>query len=472
MSGEFDKLIQNIEKLEKTNFDSGLTIEKFLLPDKEAIKKYIATLNPQMSPDDIDLMVDGAEELYKKIEEKIENKKKSKEEKEKGVTGSETTGASQSATTENPDSNEPTNPSDEKEKRRQELKAKKEAEKEKRKKEIKEYVDLMKKIFPEEYKQIKEIEKKVKEIKLELKTAFFTLKNKLQELTSKLINSLIAAAVAIPAAVLKLSLPPFNVPDAIKGMLALVQNLLDLIAVIKDVIPFLKPIRYLPLVTTKDNLAILGTIMNPIIEAIFALLAPIQGFENIIFTLLNALLSFIANLKESNFKKATKKLKKLGHLKKLDLPLPEIALNLITKVFWGTDNRGKKYDYDGDPPGNEGERLKLSDNTEVTVYSFSPDDIPEIIGLLDTFVVRNNRVVAYRQKIDFEGKKLEPEDLLVKLTNELENAALPIEVKDTSEFEQFVYDIKLPDGTVVLGISEEAVEFYKSKYTLNFVSGE
>jgi hypothetical protein len=212
--------------------------------------------------------------------------------------------------------------------------------------------------------------------------------------------------------------------------------------------------------------------MNPIIEAIFALLAPIQGFENIIFTLLNALLSFIANLKESNFKKATKKLKKLGHLKKLDLPLPEIALNLITKVFWGTDNRGKRYDYDGDPPGNDGERLKLSDNTEVTVYSFSPDDIPEIIGLLDTFVVRNNRVVAYRQKIDFEGKQLEPEDLLVKLTNELENAALPIEVKDTSEFEQFVYDIKLPDGTVVLGISEEAVEFYKSKYTLNFVSGE
>jgi hypothetical protein len=469
MSGEFDKLIQNIEKLEKTNFDSGLTIEKFLLPDKEAIKKYIATLNPQMSPDDIDLMVDGAEELYKKIEEKIENKKKSKEEKEKGVTGSETTGASQSGESENPDENEPANPSDEKEKRRQEREAKLKEEAEKRKKEIKEYVDLMKKIF---FEKIKEIEKKVKEIKLELKTAFFTLKNKLQELTSKLINSLIAAAVAIPAAVLKLSLPPFNVPDAIKGMLVLVQNLLDLIAVIKDVIPFLKPIRYLPLVTTKDNLAILGTIMNPIIEAIFALLAPIQGFENIIFTLLNALLSFIANLKESNFKKATKKLKKLGHLKKLDLPLPEIALNLITKVFWGTDNRGKRYDYDGDPPGNEGERLKLSDNTEVTVYSFSPDDIPEIIGLLDTFVVRNNRVVAYRQKIDFEGKQLEPESLLSKLINELDNAALPIEVKDTSEFEQFVYDIKLPDGTVVLGISEEAVEFYKSKYTLNFLSGE
>jgi hypothetical protein len=171
MSGEFDKLIQNIEKLEKTNFDSGLTIEKFLLPDKEAIKKYIATLNPQMSPDDIDLMVDGAEELYKKIEEKIENKKKSKEEKEKGVTGSETTGASQSATTENPDSNEPTNPSDEKEKRRQEREAKLKEEAEKRKKEIKEYVDLMKKIF---FEKIKEIEKKVKEIKLELKTAFFT----------------------------------------------------------------------------------------------------------------------------------------------------------------------------------------------------------------------------------------------------------------------------------------------------------
>jgi hypothetical protein len=151
MSGEFDKLIQNIEKLENTSFDSGLSIDKFLLPDKEAIKKYIAMLNPQMSPDDIDLMVDGAEELYKKIEEKIENRKKSKEEKERGLSASsgEATGGSQSGTSENPDSNEPSNPSDQAEKIRKEKEEKLKAEKEKRKEQIKEYVDLMKKIFPE-----------------------------------------------------------------------------------------------------------------------------------------------------------------------------------------------------------------------------------------------------------------------------------------------------------------------------------
>jgi hypothetical protein len=320
-----------------------------------------------------------------------------------------------------------------------------------------------------------------------LKTAFFTLKNKLQELTSKLINSLIAASVAIPATIMKLTLPVFNIPDGIKTILVLVQNLLDLIAVVKDLIPFLKPIRYLPMVTSKDNLAILGTIMNPVIEAIFALLAPIQGFENIIFTLLNWLLSILSKIKESNFKKATKKLKKLGHLKKLDLPLPEIALNAITKIFWGTDNQGTKYEYDGDPPDNGGERLKLDTQSvsvsddkvsietgeiEVTVYSFSPDDVPEIIGLLSTYIVRNNRVVAYRQKIKFRDKESEPEDLLRILINELDSASLPIQPKDTTEFEQFVYDIKLPDGTVLLGISEEAVEFYKTKYTLNFLNNE
>lgn len=471
MSGDFDKLIQNIEKLEKTNFDSGLSIEKFMLPDKEAVKKYIAMLNPQMSPDDIDLMVDGAEELYKKIEEKIENRKKSKEEEARGMSASSgnTTGLTQSTTPEQPDTNEPSNPSDAKEKERQERLKRLEEEKEKRKKQIKEYVDLMKKVYDE---KIQEIKKKVKEIKLELKTAFFTLKNKLQEMATKLVNNLIAASLAIPATVLILSLPPFNVPDAVRGMLVLVQNLLDLIAVIKDVIPFLKPIRYLPLVTSKENLAVLGTIMNPIIEGIFAILAPIQGFENIIFTLLNFLLSFLSKIKESTFRKATKKLKKLGHLKKLNIPLPEVALNAITKIFWGADNVGKKYEYDGDPPGNEGERLKLQDDTEVTVYSLSPDDIPEIIGLLDTFVVKNNRVVAYRQKIEFKGEQLEPEDLVRTLVNELETAALPIEAKDTSEFEQFVYDIKLPDGSVVLGVSEDAVEFYKSKYTLNFLNNE
>jgi hypothetical protein len=578
MSGEFNKLIQNIDKLEKTSFESGLHIEKFMLPDKQAVKKYIAMLNPQMSRDDIDLMVDGADELYKKLEEKFENKRKSDSEenlsesskdtnentntsgasgdgtsntntsgspqtsggsgnqqtqqtttpakfeytsfyqqtpdgevtlvriyfkgkkvreerlprslgmegaeallKEKGkneghldengnlireepdLPAQQTTPQSGDATSSN--TTTPANPSDEKEKRRQEREQRKKEEREIRKRQIKEFVDLAKEIYEE---QVNEIKKKVKEIKKEIQTAFFILKAKLQELVSKLINSLISAAVAIPAAVLKITLPPFNVPDALKGVLVLVQCLLDLIAVVKDLIPFLKPIKYLTLVTSAENLAILGTIMNPIIEGIFAILAPIQGFENIIFTLLNLLLSLLANTKESTFRKATKKLKKLGHLKKLDLPIPEEAINLITKVFWGTDNRGKKYENDGDPPNNDGEKLKLQDETPVTVYSFSPDDITEIIGLLDTFVVKNNRVVAYRQKIKFKDQDTEPEDLIKTLIKELENSALPAVPKDTSEFEQFVYDIKLPDGTTIFGISEEAVEFYKNKYTLTF----
>lgn len=578
MSGDFDKLIQNLEKLEKTSFDSGLSIDKFLLPKKEAIKKYIASKNPNLSPFDIDLMVDGAEELYKKIEEREENKNKSDAEKNlskssqdtnentndgdlsggtqgddssdlssnspntnvtppgpppvkfvyqgrldkgdpvvevyfkgrpvktqvfSGVTftldqalesmkfqGSrfgfldadgisveedpdppvqETTPQNGSTTSNN--TTTPTNPSDEIEKKRQaqleELKAKKEE----RKQQIKDFVDNLKKIYTD---KMLEFEERVEQIKLEIKAAFFILKSKLQELTSKLINSLIAAAVAIPAMVIKITLPFFNFPDAIQGILVLVQLLLDLIAVVKDVVPFLKPIRYLPLVTSKENLAILGITLNPIIEGIFAILAPIQAFENIIFTLIDALLDFLSKTKESNFRKATKKLKKLGHLKKIDLPLPEDAINLITKIFWGTDNIGKRYENESDPPNEEGERLKLQDGTPVTVYSFSPDDVPEVVSMLDIFVVRNNRVVAYRQKIKFRDKDTEPEEIIRNLKSELESAALPIEVKDVSvsEFEQFVYDIKLPDGTVILGISEEAVEFYKTKYTLNFLVSE
>jgi hypothetical protein len=595
MGGEFNKLIQNIDKLERTSFKSGLSLDRFILRGKAAIKKLIAIQNPEMSAFDIDLIVDSADVLIKKFELEIEGQLKSDAEQKLsqstrdgsdgnltndtgspddslgGDSGSNEGGgdsppdlSSNSPNTnvtppgpppekfvyqgridrgdpvvevyfkgrwiktqvfsgvtytldqalesmkfqgssfgfldsdgvsveEDPDppvpdttpqsgdpvssnTNGPANPSDESEALRQEREQELEQEKQRRMSPVKENIALLKLVYD---KVIEDLQKKCDDIALQIEGAVFILESKLKELVSKLINSLIVAAVAIPAMVIKIVLPPFNIPDALQGLLTLIQLFLDLIAVVKDVVPFLSPLRYLPLITTEENLSFLGVILNPVIEGIFAILAPIKGLEDIIFGLLNKLLEILANTKESNFKKATKKLKKFGHLKKIVLPeiVPVDVVNSITKIFWGTENLGKLYQYDGDPPGNEGERLKLSDGTPVDVYSFSPDDIPEIIGLLDTFVVRNNRVVAYRQKIKHKDKNgnetdVDPENLVRDLFTELENNTVPIQVKDVSEFERFVYDIELPDGTIILGVSEEAIEYYKTKYTLNYLYTE
>ena len=455
---EFDKLIKNLDSLEKANFDTGLNIEKFFLKEKEGLKKFIAHKSG-LPLSDIDLMVDSAEELYeslsKKIEEGKEKAKKAKEakrDKQNKVDGD----------TENNPSEDPTVADEEKKKLLEEEKKKR---KEEAKKKVKEYVDLMKEIYKD---KLVEFIKQLQDLKKQIKDAAYMLFNKFKELAQKLVTTVSNIAMAVPSVILKVSFIPFNIPDALMTIFTLVQLILDIVAVLKDVVPFLYPLRYLPLVTDKENLAVLGTTLNPVIEGILATLSFITGANSIVVKLIEFILALIGKTKESAFRKATKKLKKLGHLKKLELPLPENALNVITNLFWGTDNRGKLYKTDGDPPGDDGNRLKLSDDTEVDVYSFSPDDVGEIVSMLDSYKIRNNRVVDYRQKKDLDGNEQEPEDVLRKLKNKLADLELPIQPKGSNEFEQFVYDIQLPDGTIVYGVSEDSIDFYRQKYNLQY----
>ena len=56
---EIDRLLENVEKIEKTLQAPGLNINNFLLPDSEVVKNIISDKNPKMLKEEVDLMVDG-----------------------------------------------------------------------------------------------------------------------------------------------------------------------------------------------------------------------------------------------------------------------------------------------------------------------------------------------------------------------------------------------------------------------------
>ena len=54
-----DKLTKNIEETQKKLSTPGFDMNKYVLPDSEVVKKMLKIRNPNMSMDDIELMVDG-----------------------------------------------------------------------------------------------------------------------------------------------------------------------------------------------------------------------------------------------------------------------------------------------------------------------------------------------------------------------------------------------------------------------------
>lgn len=468
----FGEFLGNLDKLEAAaNKFTGPKLEDFLLPDKEALKRFIH-LQTGIAMDDVDLMIDGAEELYKKIREKIESgkeeakeRKKRKEERKKQREERIKRGES----TDDIDAEEKKEEEDRKNKAREKKEqASEEAKKRKEKldKDIKDYVDEMKKVYKDKFnKMIKE----VKVLLADIKAAFAQFFRKTKDLAMKLVTTIASIAVAIPAMVLKIAFPPWNIPDAIGAIMMLINIIKDLVSFAKDLATFLKPLKFLNLVTSEENLQIISRILNPVIVILLTLIQEIDKISNIFLFLIEKLIEELLKTKESTFRKATKQLIKLGHLKKIDLPLPDEVLNAITKIFWQSDNRGKLYRTDGPPPDDNGELLKLSDGTTVEVYSLSPDDREEIVGLLDRFIVRGNRVVDYRQKIKVGDEEFNAEDLVNKIKKEVQQAETDtFPVIEATEFEQFVYDIQLPDGKTVFGVSEDAIDYYRSKYILIF----
>jgi hypothetical protein len=220
----------------------------------------------------------------------------------------------------------------------------------------------------------------------------------------------------------------------------------------KDIIPFLSPLRQLVLVTDKKNLSALSAILNVPIKILLALWAPIMAIGDLVQTLIQKILDILKSKGPSVFKKATAKLRSLGH----------IPHNPETIGVAGIDL--KPY----------GDRRPYTVNG-ISLYAYSEDDAEEVADLLSTFKLNaanqsnpqsNNRVVAYRETlVDELQVKLES------LNDQLSNPELNF--PDTTNADRdgdtngsFVFDVELPDGSKLYGITEEQLEDLKLSYNV------
>jgi hypothetical protein len=453
----FDTFLESLAGLENDIYSTEFDITKLMLPDKEAVKKLIGMKNPGFTKDQIDMMIDSEEELIKKKEELEEKRAESREKSSLSR--------------------------EEKAKVKEEEKAKRkkqrEEEKERRKKELKERIRAYKEVYKE---KVKQIIKEAKNVKQEIKEATFQLITKLKDMAKKIIMSVIQTASSIPAIIITISAPPWNVPKAISYVLIIVESYLNIIKSIKEVLPFLKPLKNLPLVTGKNNLKKVGAFLNVIVKAIRALWIPIKLLDTVIKALIKAITSFLSRNKNKIFRKATKKLKKLGHLYKPSL-IKWLSEN--DKSFPGIPSPSDLL-RDPPPPFVRG-KYRQSDEDgnilDIPCYAYEDDDIDEVQDLLRTYVIGDenkitNRVVAYKKNKESDDPREKTVDEMLddldkldaQLDDSVDNFPDIERLPDSGEEDRFIYDILLPDGTVFKNISEEGVEEFKNIYsTLTFI---
>lgn len=377
---QYNTLLENINNLENQIYPVGFDISKFFLSDKESVKKLIKIKNPQMSNKDINLMVDSEEESLLKLDEeekiyKAKNKPFNKEIKKENIQTSK-----------------------------------------------KIYKNILKSYYDE-----------TKNIKQEIRVSSFLLVENSIDISKKLVNAVIQTSSTIPGVTIMMTAIPFNIPGAITLALTVVEAFMDIVTKMKDVVVLLSPLKKLEIVTDNKSLSIISSILNPVLSILSSLWSPISALIKMIKSITSALSSSLKRNRNKIFRRATRRLKKLGHLYKVN-------------------KRGDEYTVDG-----------------TTLYSYDEDDVDEVKELLDTFKISRNKVVDYNQKIGDKTFEETLDDLESQLNNvDLPTENYPIDSNDT--YSKYLYDVRLPDGSVLVNITEEGLESIKENYKIEFTS--
>lgn len=412
----FNNYLSNLDELENLTYSTGFDIARFFLPDDEILKKILLEKNSKISEEELDIITSI---VYEINEPNNQTQNQGVTSSQTGLTasinGTSSLNPTASGTASDTDSNSELN-------------------------------ETTKRVYKEKKKALKE---EVKKLKKEIREATFMLSNKQKEASRALQLATTNLSTSLPAALVLATAPPWNIPGAISLLLLVIKSYLDLLAIIQMVVPFFEPTRKLTLVIDSSKLNAVGDILNIPITALLAIFKPISIIQETI----QKILEFIKNLfknKNKVFKQATKRLIKLGHIAKIN------------------GERGDQY------TEIDGEILKLSDGTSVTVYAKDESDVEEILSILNQFEIQDTRkwggeshVYKFRKPDDTDFDPNNPETLIDSLDKDINDAFKPVQVPtDLNEYQRFVYNIVLPDGTIIPNISEEGLNYYKSKYDL------
>lgn len=369
---EFKLLLDNVDKLQELGFKSEFDISNYLLSEDEVMKKILISKNPNMSTEDVDMIVDSEQvsldKLNKEISTNLNNGKLSDKE-EKLISDKE------------------------------------------------ERIKVLKKIYKD---KLTELKSQAKDIIKEIKMVIYNLIREVKILVKKSITSFMQTSSSISSIAIITTAPPWNIPLAISYTMSIIDLILGLISQIKSIIPFTKSLDKLHFVMNSKNTSIVSKVINTNIEIVLGLWSKLDILDSFIKSLLDSILKLINGSNKSKiFKKATRKLKKLG--------------------YFNSDN--KTYRIDG-----------------ILYRANNEDDSSEVKEILDVFIVNGLNVTDYRDKIDEDGLR----ELNDSVNND-KNIQIP---KDLNESYFYLYDINLPNGTILYNQTESDLEELKQTYKI------
>lgn len=289
-----------------------------------------------------------------------------------------------------------------------------EEKKRKRREEYKARIAEIKKIWKNRLiKMLDEIKKKVRD----LKKSIIDLVENSKQLANKLITSATLIASSIPSIAITIAAPPWNIPAALVEIAIILTLYFDILLLLKVSASLMAPLRDLPLYIDPVKLGGLASVLNVYLIGVIAAWAPIMLLKKIITNLIEGVKKFLFDNKRRIFRKATRRLRKLKYL-------PDVNMDNV-----------------------------------------SDDDIDEVNDILERFKIGDKKVIDFKENFDNQFNELES-----RIDSEI---SVDIgDISDLSDLERFVYDVELPDGTIITSLNEEGVAYFKEKYNFTIVDAE
>lgn len=385
MATNYEKLIENIEKSEKSLVAPGFNMNDYLLSENDIVKNLIAIRNPNMDKGDINLMVDGLQSEGEKSKSllKMDNLKEQGDTEFKKKQISDTVADSKQ--------------------------------------------NLDKTGIP--IPQTDFLYQEAKDLKRMMIEKTFEFVRKIQELIKDIAFAAIALVQAIPGSIQLIITPAFPVPAFnIPGMITMLMNII------------------LTLNTLKSKCAdVKGIFVN--------------------FSKLN----MVCSPQDAD--------KVAGILNKFNDTLDNTICSFTDKIdaFIGSASTAIKSSLD---PVEEGKRIRTI-TKQLRKMDYLPnnnfnkvdeDDEDGVRSILEEWEVidRTHQTKAVRRKKssqDAINSAISSIESLDNINNELKELT-NVKEPDPNSKETIVYDVELPDGTIIKGLTKDEVDGYAATYNV------
>lgn len=427
-SPKYEKLVNNIDEAEKKVEDSSIVdITPYLLPINEIVKMMLSQENPALDKDEVDLMVDGFGAG-------------SEPEKEVRNIAKEADIPSQKSEMDNIISDSISEQN----------------------------------VYP--IPEDSETYEKAKDLLSTIKQAIGDFFRKVKELAIQLVSTAVKIGSSIPGIIITVAAPPWNVAAAITSVMSIIIMLNELKSKYFDVIQVSKIFKKMNLVSKGTALDIISGIINAFFGILRNVIEPIvllvSNFINKIIELIRKLTS-----KDEEEKRALKVIKKLRKLK---------YLPSFTRGF-----NAANYP-DGNDPEDDDEAEDLDEIENIlrdweivnrgtrtrpwkaVVRRREPEEgksINDLIGELDKLKSINSDF-SKSVGIDIDASKKGGDSSRTSEGSQGSTLLDPIfnDIGNSNTKNDFIYDVKIPDGKDLMGLTIDEVEDLKNVYDVVWAS--